>query len=411
MPSGLSMSTGVRGARQRQVRANLHFGKDVAAAEREWRRRNNTKRTAHRRGRWTDGSRGQMTRINFEGRGSSRHSSTSPLDGSQYPPTRNAARSSRRAVLTSAQSYMACAANPNVTPVDTGSILITKRTVMHVPANQPEFSDAVDPAVEELNRIVDQAESLLRSLGDEGGEAAEAVRERVTQTLNQAKAKLAATAERRRRGRRVARRSRRRLRAQRIPWQAIAIAALLGSVVTLLDHQVGRTVRDGSGRRDDRRANGSDADEPGTRRASCRCTCCACSRRAWMPPASRCSPRSSRSRRGCSSSCSPAARVLHRDLGRHRAAGDRVAAEPARAGAVGRGRRRSSIAARRLPSRCEAQGVDSREVGSLAWFLDSLQARSRSVVAQPGALAAAASRSRRNREPEPERSPPSDLAA
>ena len=38
---------------------------------------------------------------------------------------------------------------------------------MHAPANQPEFKGAVDPAVEELNRIVEQAEALLRSLGDE----------------------------------------------------------------------------------------------------------------------------------------------------------------------------------------------------------------------------------------------------
>ena len=52
----------------------------------------------------------------------------------------------------------------------------------------------MDPAIEELNRIVDQAETLLRSLGEQGGEAAEAVRDRVTQTLHQAQARLAATA-------------------------------------------------------------------------------------------------------------------------------------------------------------------------------------------------------------------------
>ena len=38
----------------------------------------------------------------------------------------------------------------------------------------------MDPAIEELNRIVDQAESLLRSLGEKGDEAADAVRGRVT---------------------------------------------------------------------------------------------------------------------------------------------------------------------------------------------------------------------------------------
>ena len=104
---------------------------------------------------------------------------------------------------------------------------------MQVPANQPEFAAAVDPAVEELNRIVDQAEALLRSLGTESGEAAEAVRHRVTQTLQQAKAKLAATAsdaEEVAVG--LAERADGFVRAN--PWQSIAIAALLGSVVTLL---------------------------------------------------------------------------------------------------------------------------------------------------------------------------------
>ena len=104
---------------------------------------------------------------------------------------------------------------------------------MHVPANQPEFSAAVDPAVEELNRIVDQAETLLRSLGAEGGEAAEAVRQRVTQTLQQAKAKLAATAsDAEEVATNLADRADGFVRAN--PWQSIAIAALLGSVVTLL---------------------------------------------------------------------------------------------------------------------------------------------------------------------------------
>ena len=104
---------------------------------------------------------------------------------------------------------------------------------MHAPANQPEFSAAVDPAVDELNRIVDQAEALLRSLGQEGGDAAEAVRQRVTQTLNQAKAKLAATAsDAEEVASNLADRADGFVRAN--PWQSVAIAALLGSVVTFL---------------------------------------------------------------------------------------------------------------------------------------------------------------------------------
>jgi ElaB/YqjD/DUF883 family membrane-anchored ribosome-binding protein len=91
----------------------------------------------------------------------------------------------------------------------------------------------VDPAIDELNRIVDQAENLLRSLADEGGEAAEAVRDRVTQTLHQAKAKLAATAgDAEQVVESLAERTDDYVRSN--PWQAVAIAALLGGMVTLL---------------------------------------------------------------------------------------------------------------------------------------------------------------------------------
>ena len=68
---------------------------------------------------------------------------------------------------------------------------------MHVPANQPEFKATVDPAIEELNRIVEQAETLLRSLGEQTGDAADSVRERVNETLQNARARLAATSSER----------------------------------------------------------------------------------------------------------------------------------------------------------------------------------------------------------------------
>jgi len=91
----------------------------------------------------------------------------------------------------------------------------------------------VDPAIEELNRIVDQAESLLRSLGEQGGEAADAVRGRVTQTLNQAKARLADTArDAEEVAETLADRADDYVRTN--PWQAVALAALLGGVVALL---------------------------------------------------------------------------------------------------------------------------------------------------------------------------------
>jgi len=91
----------------------------------------------------------------------------------------------------------------------------------------------VDPAIEELNRIVDQAESLLRSLGEQGDEAADAVRGRVTQTLNQAKARLADVAvDAEQVAESLADRADEYVRKN--PWQAVALAALLGGVVTLL---------------------------------------------------------------------------------------------------------------------------------------------------------------------------------
>ena len=91
----------------------------------------------------------------------------------------------------------------------------------------------MDPAIEELNHIVDQAESLLRSLGERGGEAAEAVRGRVTQTLNQAKARLADVAvDAEKVAESLADRADEYVRTN--PWQAVALAALLGGVVTLL---------------------------------------------------------------------------------------------------------------------------------------------------------------------------------
>jgi ElaB/YqjD/DUF883 family membrane-anchored ribosome-binding protein len=104
---------------------------------------------------------------------------------------------------------------------------------MHAPANQPEFKAAADPAIEELNRIVEQAEALLRTLGSETGDAAEAVRERVTQTLHQARARLATTASEAEEVA-VSLADRADDYVRRNPWQAVAIAALLGGVVTFL---------------------------------------------------------------------------------------------------------------------------------------------------------------------------------
>src|SRR5215208_498597 len=125
--------------------------------------------------------RGQMTRFNFEGRGSSRHSSTTPLDGRSICQRKNLRpKMARRVRVSGVLHVVRCKSECDKPSPGPSCDPYIRGLVMHVPANQPEFSAAVNPAVEELNRIVDQAEALLRSLGAEGGEAAEAVRQRVT---------------------------------------------------------------------------------------------------------------------------------------------------------------------------------------------------------------------------------------
>jgi ElaB/YqjD/DUF883 family membrane-anchored ribosome-binding protein len=109
---------------------------------------------------------------------------------------------------------------------------------MQTPANQPEFRGA-EPAIDELNRIVSQAEKLLRDLEQQGGDAADAVRERVSETLAQAKGRLAATAvEAEQVVEGLADRTDKYVRAN--PWQSVAIAALLGGALALLITKLSR---------------------------------------------------------------------------------------------------------------------------------------------------------------------------
>lgn len=103
---------------------------------------------------------------------------------------------------------------------------------MHSPASRSDVSGS-EPAADELHRIVSQAENLLRDLEQQGGKAAEAVRERVTETLNQAKTRLTATAgEAEQAVESLMDRADNYVRAN--PWQSVAIAALLGGAVALL---------------------------------------------------------------------------------------------------------------------------------------------------------------------------------
>ena len=96
-----------------------------------------------------------------------------------------------------------------------------------------------ESTVIELNRIVAQAEELLKTLGEEGGAAVEAVRQRVLRTVSQAKVKLADAGTRARGAANDAAKATDSLRPRRIrgsrlrtapppvrPWRLIAAALL-----------------------------------------------------------------------------------------------------------------------------------------------------------------------------------------
>ena len=84
-----------------------------------------------------------------------------------------------------------------------------------------------------LNRIVTQAEELLKTLGEEGGAAAEAVRQRVMRTVNQAKVRLADAGTRVRGAATDAARATDAY-VQDNPWKAIAYGAAAGALVALI---------------------------------------------------------------------------------------------------------------------------------------------------------------------------------
>lgn len=90
-----------------------------------------------------------------------------------------------------------------------------------------------DSTVVELNRIVTQAEELMRTLGEEGGAAADAVRQRVVRTVNQAKVRLADASQRAR----VAAADGARATDAYVhenPWRSIAFGAAAGAAIALV---------------------------------------------------------------------------------------------------------------------------------------------------------------------------------
>jgi ElaB/YqjD/DUF883 family membrane-anchored ribosome-binding protein len=90
-----------------------------------------------------------------------------------------------------------------------------------------------ETTVIELNRIVAQAEELLKTLSEEGGAAVDAVRQRVLRTVNQAKVRLADA------GTRVRGAATDAAKAtdgyvQENPWKSIAYGAAAGAAIALI---------------------------------------------------------------------------------------------------------------------------------------------------------------------------------
>jgi ElaB/YqjD/DUF883 family membrane-anchored ribosome-binding protein len=90
-----------------------------------------------------------------------------------------------------------------------------------------------DSTVLELNRVVAQAEELLQTLGEEGGAAVEAVRQRVLRTVGQAKVKLADAGSRVRSAANDAAKATDGY-VQENPWKSIAYGAAAGAAIALI---------------------------------------------------------------------------------------------------------------------------------------------------------------------------------
>ena len=90
-----------------------------------------------------------------------------------------------------------------------------------------------DSTVVELNRIVLQAEELLKTLGEEGGAAVEAVRERVLRTVSQAKVRLVDASTRVRGAANTAAKATDQY-VQSNPWKAIAYGAAAGAAIAII---------------------------------------------------------------------------------------------------------------------------------------------------------------------------------
>jgi len=90
-----------------------------------------------------------------------------------------------------------------------------------------------ESTVVELNRIVVQAEELLKTLGEEGGAAVDAVRARVVRTIAQAKGRIADAGQRVRGAANDAAKATDTY-VHDNPWKSIAYGAAAGAAVALI---------------------------------------------------------------------------------------------------------------------------------------------------------------------------------
>ena len=104
---------------------------------------------------------------------------------------------------------------------------------MTIQAKSENGTRSSDSVVVELNRIVSQAEELLKTLGEEGGAAVEAVRQRVLRTVGQAKLKIADASTRARGAATDAAKVTDRY-VHDNPWRSIAYGAAAGAVVAIV---------------------------------------------------------------------------------------------------------------------------------------------------------------------------------
>jgi ElaB/YqjD/DUF883 family membrane-anchored ribosome-binding protein len=109
--------------------------------------------------------------------------------------------------------------------------------------DQAALSVRHQETMDQLNRTVTQAEDLLRALGNESGEAVEAMRARVTTTLRDARSRLSGKASD---ARRVAGDTLSKADAyvHENPWRAVAIGAGIGVLLAMMMRRRGNGASD-----------------------------------------------------------------------------------------------------------------------------------------------------------------------